>query len=126
MELLGLLFLGCLQLKFLNNVSLAMITKGSDGFFLREFGVRRLENDFLSLRGFLVRYDEDVFLEVGGNNAIELFERRTDALCTASSSDAGHRYFVGVGLRFFSDSQLDHSKREKRKGSRDYFCHNSS
>ena len=39
-----------------------------------------------------------VFDDIFGNNAIELFERRTDVLFAAASDDASHAHGVSRGL----------------------------
>jgi hypothetical protein len=116
------LFLCTLQCQFLHNVKVLVLSKGGDGILFRQLRRSRLESDFLRFEFYDI-IDHDIFLEIGDNNAVKLFERRTDARFTAVSCDASHGHFVGAGLRFFSNAQLDHSKRQKRQGSRDNFCH---
>ena len=99
-----------------------MCPEGGDRCLLGNFRRSGLENHGLGF-GLLTLLDLNIFFEVGNNDAVELFERRTDALFTAGSCHASHGDFVGVGLHLFGDSQLDHSKRKKRKGGGNNFSH---
>ena len=101
-----------------------MFSERGDSRLFRDLVGLGLEDHFLSVR-LVALEDLDVLFKIGGNDAIEILERRTDGRFATGSCDACHRDFISRGLRLFSHSHLEHGQGENRERSRDNFDHNN-
>lgn len=118
----GCLCFSFLYFEFFDDEGVLLLADGLDGRFLGNLGRGRLENHLLGV-GLVSLGDLDVFLEVGDDDAIKLFERRTDVRLAARSCDATHRDLIRARLRIFGDAQLNHAQRQEREGGCEEFIH---
>jgi hypothetical protein len=111
-----------LQFQFLDHVGVFVFAESLVSLLLGDLCRGRLEDHFLSA-GLVSLGDLDVFFEVGDDNAIKLFERRTDVRFAGASCDAGHCHFIRLRFCICGDAELDHANRQKSDGCGNYFIH---